>query len=126
MSSLAPRNASLNNFPGWKYYLVFAVCGFSNALFFWVRLKSHLCASCVVNLYPPPMSKAFLPETKGVPLEELDAYFDNIPIFVPGAAVQTLDANTREEELRRGKVMAREGAESVEDEKDNGIVIEHV
>ena len=24
----------------WKYYIVFAICGFSNALFFWVR--SHV------------------------------------------------------------------------------------
>lgn len=32
---------------GWKYYLVFAICGFTNALFFW----------------------AFLPETRGIPLE---------------------------------------------------------
>ena len=22
---------------GWKYYIVFAICGFSNALYFWVR-----------------------------------------------------------------------------------------
>lgn len=32
---------------GWKFYLVFAICGFTNALFFW----------------------AFLPETRGIPLE---------------------------------------------------------
>ncbi|PIL23391.1 MFS general substrate transporter [Ganoderma sinense ZZ0214-1] len=89
---------------GWKYYLVFAICGFSNALFFW----------------------AFLPETKGIPLEELDAYFESIPIFVPSAAVFVTDANTREEELRHGKVMAPEGVESVADAKDKGIILEHV
>jgi hypothetical protein len=42
---------------GWRFYLVFAVCGFSNALFFW----------------------AFLPETRGIPLEELDGYFERVP-----------------------------------------------
>ena len=34
---------------GWKFYLVFAICGFTNAVFFW----------------------AFLPETRGIPLEGL-------------------------------------------------------
>ena len=42
----------MTTLPGWKYYLIFAVCGFSNALFFWVRLKTRLRPSCVVNLYP--------------------------------------------------------------------------
>ena len=71
-------------------------------------------------------AQAFLPETKGIPLEELDTYFETVPIFVPGAAVFVPDANTREEELRHGKVMVPEGAESVADEKDKGIIIEHV
>ncbi|KAI1794399.1 general substrate transporter [Ganoderma leucocontextum] len=88
---------------GWKYYLVFAICGFSNALFFW----------------------AFLPETKGIPLEELDAYFESVPIFVPGSSVYVPDAMAREEELRQGKVTVPEGDESVEDEKYKGT-IEHV
>ncbi|EMD35511.1 hypothetical protein CERSUDRAFT_116251 [Gelatoporia subvermispora B] len=67
---------------GWRFYLVFAVCGSSNALFFW----------------------AFLPETKGIPLEELDQYFERVPLFVPGSKMQLRDANEREEELRRGEV----------------------
>ncbi|OCH86847.1 general substrate transporter [Obba rivulosa] len=67
---------------GWRFYLVFAVCGCSNALFFW----------------------AFLPETKGIPLEELDDYFDHVPLFVPGSKVQLGDANEREEELRHAGV----------------------
>ena len=28
---------------GWKYYIVFAICGFSNALFFWVRSHHWRC-----------------------------------------------------------------------------------
>ncbi|KAH8103062.1 general substrate transporter [Cristinia sonorae] len=66
---------------GWKYYLVFAICGFTNALFFW----------------------AFLPETRGIPLEELDSYFEKVPLFVPNSTLH-LDASAREEELRRGRV----------------------
>ncbi|RPD75600.1 general substrate transporter [Lentinus tigrinus ALCF2SS1-7] len=90
---------------GWKYYIVFAICGFSNALFFW----------------------AFLPETKGIPLEELDTYFEGMPIFVPGSKVHVPeDPNQREEELRQGKVMVPERAESdILDEKEKAT-IEHV
>ncbi|KAH9836374.1 general substrate transporter [Rhodofomes roseus] len=67
---------------GWKYYLVFAICGFTNAAFFW----------------------AFLPETKGIPLEEIDSYFETVPVFVPGSRVALKDASEREAELREGKV----------------------
>ncbi|KAI0370481.1 general substrate transporter [Pilatotrama ljubarskyi] len=90
---------------GWRYYLVFAICGFSNALFFW----------------------AFLPETKGIPLEELDAYFETVPLFVPGSTVYVPDGKTREEELRQGKIMVPEGVEVEEvlDEKEKGTV-EHM
>lgn len=45
----------------WKYYLVFVICNFTNALFFW----------------------AFLPETKKLPLEEMNYLFTNAPLFVP-------------------------------------------
>ncbi|KAH9855390.1 general substrate transporter [Lenzites betulinus] len=94
---------------GWKFYLVFAVCGFSNALFFW----------------------AFLPETKGIPLEEVDAYFSSVPLFIPGSKVYVPDGKTREEEMRQGKVIVPEGAEvdealdekSVKSEKGQ---IEHI
>ncbi|KAB8338936.1 hypothetical protein FH972_021876 [Carpinus fangiana] len=47
---------------GWRYYILFAVCNATNALFFW----------------------AILPETKQVPLEEMDALFAEAPLFVPG------------------------------------------
>ncbi|KDQ49680.1 hypothetical protein JAAARDRAFT_616077 [Jaapia argillacea MUCL 33604] len=98
---------------GWRYYLVFAICCMSNALFFW----------------------AFLPETKGIPLEELDAYFERVPILVPGSGVIVRDARAREEELRRGEVYV--GADQVihvrdekrgasMGEKDAGEMVEHV
>lgn len=117
-------NSLLKHSSGWKYYLVFAICGFSNALFFWVCYKLCLYASYVADLYPH--AQAFLPETKGVPLEELDAYFESVPIFVPSSAVHVPDAETREEELHHGKVVASEGDGSVADEKDKSTTIEHV
>ncbi|TCD71898.1 hypothetical protein EIP91_000030 [Steccherinum ochraceum] len=64
---------------GWRYYVVFAICGFTNALFFW----------------------AFLPETRGIPLEELDEYFEKAPLFVPHSQLHLSGAGIREEELRR-------------------------
>ena len=44
----------------WRYYIVFCVCNFSNALFFW----------------------AILPETKKLPLEEMNYLFANSPWLV--------------------------------------------
>ena len=51
---------------GWKFYLVFVICNFVNAVFFW----------------------AFLPETKKVPLEEMNELFQRAPIFVGGKSQQ--------------------------------------
>ncbi|KAF2230076.1 MFS putative major facilitator superfamily transporter [Viridothelium virens] len=48
---------------GWKYYIVFIVCNVTNGLFFW----------------------AFLPETKGLNLEDMDELFHESPTFVPGS-----------------------------------------
>ena len=48
---------------GWRYYVVFIVCNLTNALFFW----------------------AFLPETKGLNLEDMDELFQQHPVFVPGS-----------------------------------------
>jgi len=46
---------------GWRFYLLFVVCNFTNALYFW----------------------AFQPETKRRPLEEMNYLFTNAPLFVP-------------------------------------------
>ncbi|KAL4901445.1 hypothetical protein BDW74DRAFT_187681 [Aspergillus multicolor] len=48
---------------GWRYYILFIVCDFGNALFFWL----------------------FLPETKGISLEVMDDLFTNSPLLVPGS-----------------------------------------
>jgi hypothetical protein len=47
---------------GWRYYLIFIITNITNAIFFW----------------------AFLPETKGLNLEDMDELFYNSPLFVPG------------------------------------------
>ncbi|SMY23605.1 unnamed protein product [Zymoseptoria tritici ST99CH_1A5] len=46
---------------GYKFYIVFVVCNFTNALFFW----------------------AIQPETAKRPLEEMNYLFTNAPIFIP-------------------------------------------
>ena len=48
---------------GWRFYIIFVVCNLTTALFFW----------------------AFLPETKGLNLEDMDDLFYNSPTFVPGS-----------------------------------------
>ena len=66
---------------GWRYYILFIVCNFTNAVFFW----------------------AFLPETAKVPLEEMHYLFEKSPWFVPGinmADYRQHDLERREEEIR--------------------------
>ena len=46
---------------GYRYYILFIICNFTNALFFW----------------------AFLPETAKRPLEEMNRLFTDAPLFVP-------------------------------------------
>ncbi|KAH6845807.1 general substrate transporter [Chaetomium sp. MPI-CAGE-AT-0009] len=46
---------------GYRYYILFVICNFTNALFFW----------------------AFLPETARRPLEEMSRLFTDAPLFVP-------------------------------------------
>jgi len=60
---------------------VFAVCGHTNALFIW----------------------AFYPETTGRRLEEMDALFENAPLFIPRTPYATVkDHCAAERELRQG------------------------
>ncbi|KAF8970850.1 general substrate transporter [Flammula alnicola] len=67
---------------GWKFYLVFAICGHTNALFVW----------------------AFFPETCGRRLEEMDALFEDAPLFVPGTSYAKVgDRLAAERDLRQGK-----------------------
>ncbi|KAH7016776.1 general substrate transporter [Ilyonectria destructans] len=67
---------AINNI-GWRYFLLFVVCNATNAIFFW----------------------AFMPETKLLPLEEMNELFSSTSWFVPGTTrkhVSDLDARVEE------------------------------
>lgn len=64
----------------WRYYLVFAICGYTNAITVW----------------------ALFPETKGRKLEEMDDLFKHAGWFVPTQNYVTISATQRENELRAG------------------------
>jgi hypothetical protein len=64
---------------GWKYYIVFAICGFTNALTIYL----------------------FFPESKGRTLEEQDEFFRNAPLFVPRIKEHAVSGTQREKELRQ-------------------------
>ena len=73
---------------GWRYFLVFVVCNFTNAIFFW----------------------AFMPETKKRPLEEMNALFSHTSWFVPTANTAAIrsDLEERAEEKRLEKMSVTE------------------
>ncbi|KFY29244.1 hypothetical protein V491_00123 [Pseudogymnoascus sp. VKM F-3775] len=77
---------------GWRYFLIFVVCNFSNALFFW----------------------AFMPETKLLPLEEMNALFSSTSWFVPGTnmrnSITELDARVEEVRLEKEDFVQDEDA----------------
>ncbi|WVF69435.1 hypothetical protein IAT40_004212 [Kwoniella sp. CBS 6097] len=65
---------------GWRYYLVFTVCSFTNALTFYL----------------------FFLETKGRSLEEMDSYFRDNHWIVPLARVEKVSTFEREQQLAQG------------------------
>jgi len=92
---------------GWRFYVIFIVCNAVNGVFFW----------------------AFLPETKGLNLEDMDELFRDSPTFVPGSKWQPsshIDADAEtvaEQELRLGlgKAGWNESSEHVENTKGGGL-----
>ncbi len=64
---------------GYRYYFLFIICNFTNALFFWL----------------------FLPETKNLPLEEMNYLFTNAPFLVAGHDEKTYQANLAADLERR-------------------------
>lgn len=52
---------------GWRFYILFIVCNFTNAIFFWV----------------------FLPETARRPLEEMNYLFSHAPWVVIGKSKES-------------------------------------
>jgi hypothetical protein len=55
-------NVAIERIGGWRYYILFCVCNFTNAVFFWL----------------------VLPETAKLPLEDMNALFKQEPWLVPG------------------------------------------
>lgn len=64
---------------GYRYYFLFIVCNFTNALFFYM----------------------FLPETAKLPLEEMNYLFTHAPYFVPGTNKSAYKAGYAEDLERR-------------------------
>jgi len=93
---------------GWKYYLVFAICGNTNALFVW----------------------AFYPETSGRRLEEMDTLFEDAPLFVANTPyAKTQNRHLAEKELRAGTFVPGDLSERVtygSDEKVSDERHEHI
>ncbi|KAK7425986.1 hypothetical protein QQZ08_007568 [Neonectria magnoliae] len=80
---------------GWKYYLLFVICNFTNAAFFW----------------------AILPETKQLPLEEMNYLFTHAPWFVPGTDKKQYAADYQGDlERRAEKFDSKAAAEGIEHE----------
>jgi len=69
------------NAVGWRYFLLFIIANFTNALFFY----------------------AVLPETKRLPLEEMNYLFTNAPWIIARVDPQTYRANLAEDVDRRAK-----------------------
>lgn len=85
---------------GWRYYLTFVICNFTNALFFW----------------------AFLPETKQLPLEEMNYLFTHAPWFVPGTDKKAYTADYQGDLERRAEKLEHTGAsEAGEDQHKEAI-----
>ncbi|KAH7409318.1 general substrate transporter [Cadophora sp. MPI-SDFR-AT-0126] len=78
---------------GWRYFLLFVVCNFTNGIFFW----------------------AFMPETKLLPLEEMNELFSSTRWFVPGTTPKKrsdLDVRVEEAKLEKEN-MAGEQVEAL-------------
>jgi hypothetical protein len=68
------------------------------------------------------IQQAFLPETRGLPLEEVDDYFARVPLFIPHSTVPVPTQREREDALRqRGQELEKggtsQGSGSYDDEK---------
>ncbi|KAF5346828.1 hypothetical protein D9756_010563 [Leucocoprinus leucothites] len=83
---------------GWKYYLVFAICGHTNAFVIWAFYPvgyKHSIESSGILTTPK--------ETTGRRLEEMDALFEDAPLFVPNTEYAEMkDRHSAERELREG------------------------
>ncbi|KAI9376763.1 general substrate transporter [Aspergillus egyptiacus] len=62
---------------GYRYYFLFVICNFTNAVFFWL----------------------LLPETKKLPLEEMNYLFSNSPWIIPGSKKDNYTAHDLERRI---------------------------
>lgn len=72
---------------GWRFYMIFVIFNFSNAAFFWLTL----------------------PETKLLPLEEMNYLFRNAPWVIPGSDRSKYTANLAEDLERRAGEIREKG-----------------
>lgn len=72
---------------GWKFYMIFIIFNFTNAVYFWLTL----------------------PETKLLPLEEMNYLFKNAPWIIPGADRRAYTANLAEDLERRAEEIRVKG-----------------
>ncbi|KAH8670857.1 general substrate transporter [Xylariales sp. PMI_506] len=79
---------AITNIGGWKYFVVFIVCNFTNAIFFWL----------------------VLPETKQLPLEEMNYLFTNAPWIIVGTDRNDYTANMSADLERRAQEVREKGA----------------
>lgn len=73
-------DAAITNI-GWKYYMIFVIFNFTNAVYFWLTL----------------------PETKLLPLEEMNYLFNHAPWIIPGTNRSSYAANLTEDLERRAE-----------------------
>jgi MFS family permease len=68
--------------------------------------------------------QAFLPETRGLPLEEVDAYFSKVPLFVPHSTVPVPAQAEREDALRKRGAEMSGTTSSIDESLDEKAPIE--
>lgn len=78
---------------GYQYYFLFVICNFSNAIFFWV----------------------VLPETKKLPLEEMNYLFSKAPWILPGSKKENYMTHDLERRLHEQE--EKQHAYATHDEK---------
>lgn len=81
---------------GWRFFILFCVCNFTNALFFYL----------------------VLPETKKLPLEEMNYLFTHAPWIVPGTDKASYSAGLAADVERR--------AQEVREKNDPDHEVSHV